>query len=164
VVRSLTRSRVAALGPPQLRLPPGEHVFWRERRAPPILLLTLVPAGIALLAAISVADPLGSTLLVVGALALALVGVRLSRRVWIEDYAITDARVLVVPRDGPERSLGRDDVAAVAVRGSRVTFHAHDGGGLSFAYVRGAHRLTKRMSALLPGVPTTVDFDALCHT
>jgi hypothetical protein len=147
-----------------LQLEPGERVCFRERRAPPLLLALLVPAGV--LVVVAATESLWALRIVftLGALALAVLGLRLHRRVWIEDLVVTDRRVAVLPRAGDPRWLQLDEVAGARERGMAVRFTAVDGRMLSFAYVRSTRSLRKRLGEVRPDLLFAIDYDPQCPT
>jgi hypothetical protein len=145
-------------------LEPGEQVCFRERRTPPVLLLLLAPA--AVLAVIAAADglPVLRVAAALAAAALAVVGIRLHRRVWLEDLVVTDRRVAVLQREGGSRWLLLDELAGARERGTAVRFTAIDGRMLSFGYVRSTRSLRKRLRELRPDLSFAIDYDPRCPT
>ena len=105
----------AAHGAPLIgfALEPGELVRFRERRAPPVLMLVVVPAAIVVTLAATDVPLVVRAVSALAVAALAVLGLRLRRRVWLEDLVVTDRRVAVVPRDSLRRRLGevRPDLA-----------------------------------------------------
>jgi hypothetical protein len=119
---------------------PGERVVFHERRRPPLLAALLVPAAVlATLAATDVALPVRAAAALAAA-ALVLLGVRLRRRVWMEDLLVTDRRIVV------------------------MRFTARDGEALSFAYVRDLGALRRALADARPDLHLRADDGALCRT
>jgi hypothetical protein len=142
----------------------GERICFRERRTPPVLLLLLAPA--AVLAVLAVADGLLALRVVfaLAAAALTVFGIRLHRRVWLEDLVVTDRRVAVLQREGGSSWLRLDELAGARERGTTVRFTAIDGRVLSFGYVRSTRSLRKRLGELHPDLSFAIDYDPRCPT
>jgi hypothetical protein len=143
---------------------PGERVVFHERRRPPLLAALLVPAAVlATLAATDVALPVRAAAALAAA-ALVLLGVRLRRRVWMEDLLVTDRRIVVAPRAGAPRWLPLDEVESAVERGLAMRFTARDGEALSFAYVRDLGALRRALADARPDLHLRADDGALCRT
>ena len=156
----------AAHGAPLIgfALEPGELVRFRERRAPPVLMLLVVPVAVVVTLAATDLPLAVRTLSVLAAAALALFGLRLRRRVWLEDLVVTDRRVAVVPRDGDSSWLRLDELAGARERGTAVRFTALDGRMLSFAYVRSTRSLRRRLGEVRPDLAVAIEYDPHCPT
>ncbi len=98
------------------------------------------------------------------AAALAVLGLRLRRRVWLEDLVVTDRRVAVIPRCGDPSWLRLDELAGARERGTAMRFTALDGRMLPFAYVRSTRSLRRRLGEVRPGLAVAIDYDPHCPT
>lgn len=145
-------------------LEPGELVRFRERRAPPVLMLLVVPAAVVVTFAVTDVPLAVRAVSVLAVAALAALGVRLRRRVWLEDLVVTDRRVAVVPRDGDSSWLRLDELAGARERGTAVRFTARDGRMLSFAYVRSTRSLRRRLGEVRPDLAVAIEYDPHCPT
>ncbi len=147
-----------------LALEPGELVRFRERRAPPVLMLVVVPAAIVVTLAATDVPLAVRAVSALAVAALAVLGLRLRRRVWLEDLVVTDRRVGVVPRDGDSSWLRLDELAGARERGTAVRFTALDGRILSFAYVRSTRSLRRRLGEVRPDLAVAIEYDPHCPT
>jgi len=142
----------------------GETVLWHERRAPPYPQLVLALALMAAIACASVTTP--SIRIALAALALGFAGLtyKLRGAGWVEDFTLTDQRIVVRRRDGSERWVALAELRVTRVLGPRVSFLPTSGEGLVLGHVNQLGRLLRALAAAAPAAGIEHQLDALCPT
>ena len=160
---AVTQSSAEAAPRARFMAAADERVVYRELREPPILLSAVALAVVLCVATISshrVPTVVAAALISAAAVAVAI---KLRPRTWIEEFVISDRRLVVVQRKGGAVSVPLEDVSGVTIKGGRATFDTAQG-DIPFAYVRNERKLQRAIERELPGFPIELEWDPLCRS
>lgn len=147
------------------RVDDGQEVLFEEQRVAPFAEAGLAGFIVAAAAAVSVASPILTPLLLALGASLLVGGRRCARERWIERYRLTDDAIEVEERQtaGTVR-VPIDRLASVEAAGRRVTFRLDDGHTLRLGHVRGSRRLLKMLRERFPQLEIVERIDLSCPT